>query len=76
MSHDHAALIHAFYYTLIDYVSHCSITLYAVQEAEFEIGEVIDATVKEVRDIGLMVELAPGVVSLLHIKNLAHEFVS
>ena len=47
-----------------------------VQEAEFEVGAVIDATVKEVRDIGLMVELAPGVVSLLHIKNLAHEFVS
>ena len=68
----HCVLYNYHYYA----ISLGPITLCAVQEAEFEVGAVIDATVKEVRDIGLMVELAPGVVSLLHIKNLAHEFVS
>ena len=42
----------------------------------FEPGQVIPATVKEVRDIGVMLELAPDVNALLHIRNLQHSFVS
>ncbi len=36
----------------------------------------IEATVMEVRDIGVMLELTPDVPALLHIRNIQHSFVS
>ncbi len=31
---------------------------------------------REVKDIGVMLELAPGVSALLHVRNIKHAFVS
>ena len=43
---------------------------------EFEVGAIYPAVVGEVRDYGLMVELAPGVNALLHKSQLSHKYVS
>ena len=43
---------------------------------EFEVGAIYPAVVKEVRDYGLIVELAPGVDLLLHKSQMSHKFVS
>ena len=45
------------------------------QEPELKFGAVIDATIKEVRDYGFIVELAPGVATLLHVSQISHKFV-
>ena len=42
---------------------------------EFEVGAIYPAVVKEVRDYGLIVELAPGVTILLHKSQMSHKFV-
>ena len=43
---------------------------------EFEVGAIYPAVVKDVRDYGLIVELAPGVDILLHKSQMSHKFVS
>ncbi len=45
------------------------------QEQTFEIGSVINAKVLEIRDVGLMVELAPRVYTLLHLSRITHDLV-
>ena len=44
-------------------------------QTKFEAGQILEATVKVIRDEGLIVDLAPGVSTLLHKKNLSHEYV-
>ena len=53
-----------------------SVNSFLLQSVDFEIGSVLEATVTEIRDHGLMVELAPRVSSLLHISKISNEFVS
>ncbi|KAL5463352.1 hypothetical protein EMCRGX_G032244 [Ephydatia muelleri] len=48
----------------------------AAQEPELKFGSIIDATIKEVRDYGFIVELAPGIGALLHVSQISHKFVS
>jgi len=47
----------------------------SVPVQEFEVGAIYSVVVKEVRDYGLIVELAPGVDALLHKLQLSHEYV-
>ncbi len=42
----------------------------------FSVGQVIQATVKELMSFGIVMELAPDVSGLLHIRNLDHAYVS
>lgn len=39
-------------------------------------GAIYPAVVKDIRDYGLIVELAPGVALLLHKSQISHKFVS
>ena len=39
-------------------------------------GAIYSVVVREVRDYGLIVELAPGVDALLHKSQLSHKYVS
>ena len=43
---------------------------------DIQIGSVVEVTVKDVREFGFIVELAPGVECLLHIAQISHDFVS
>ena len=47
-----------------------------LQTLDIQVGSVIEVVVKEIRDYGFMVELAPGVLSLLHMAQFSHDFVS
>ena len=51
---------------------HCE----SVSVQEFEVGAIYSVVVREVRDYGLIVELAPGVDALLHKSQLSHKYVS
>ncbi len=46
------------------------------QSSMFSVGQVIQATVKELMSFGIVMELAPDVSGLLHIRNLDHAYVS
>ena len=46
------------------------------QALTYGVGEVVEATIKEVKDFGLILELAPGVTTVLPNKHLAHQSVS
>lgn len=48
----------------------------ALSFQDFDIGEIIPATIKEVRDYGVIVELAPEVTVLLHNSEISQETVS
>ena len=50
--------------------------LFISQPVDIPIGSVIEVLIKDVRDYGFMAELAPGVLVLLHNKQLGHDFVS
>ena len=67
------------YHVLV--VAHSNIALlYTVslqaQSSMFSVGQVIQATVKELVSFGIVMELAPDVSGLLHIRNLDHAYVS
>ena len=63
---------------LVSYSFHAYVfaPTYSPQEHEFEIGSVIAAKVVELRDTGLMMELAPRVYTLLHVSKISSGFVS
>ena len=42
---------------------------------EFEVGAIYPAVVRDIRDYGLIVELAPGVDILLHKSQMSHKMV-
>lgn len=44
----------------------------SLSQPEFEFGAIYPVTVKEVREYGVMVELAPGVEALLHKSQISH----
>jgi len=43
---------------------------------EIEVGEVFEGTVKRILDFGAFVEVLPGKEGLVHVSELAHEYVS
>ena len=47
-----------------------------MQPLDIPIGSVIEVTIRDLRQYGFIVELAPGVQSLLHIHQFSHDFVS
>ena len=52
------------------------VVFFSCKEPEFEVGSSIAVTVLEQRDFGFIVELSPGVSSLLHISQLSRDHVS
>lgn len=46
------------------------------ENEEFEVGAIYPAVVKDVRNYGLIVELAPGVTILLHKSQMSHKYIS
>jgi polyribonucleotide nucleotidyltransferase len=46
------------------------------ENEEFEVGAIYPAIVRDVRDYGLIVELAPGVQLLLHKSQISHKIIS
>jgi hypothetical protein len=47
-----------------------------LQPLDIPIGSVIEVTIRDLREYGFIVELAPGVQCLLHIHQFSHDFVS
>ena len=45
-------------------------------EIKLKPGQVVKSTVTEIRDYGVMVEIAPKTTALVHNTRLAHEHVS
>ena len=53
-----------------------SLCYHSFQRLGLQFGEVIEVTIKDVRDFGFKVEVAPGSNLLLHISQLSYDFVS